>query len=108
MRWLTFYPDIACLIDRRAKPNQTPDASSEIFQQSSSSFGHIKSVEKFECQQSILRVQSAIDNVTVTKFEVISPTQVSIDLKYSGAGNTPAVTVDVGAINLRSKLVQDF
>ena len=55
-----------------------------------------------------IEVQSAVDNVTVTKFEVISPSQVSIDLKYSGAGKAPAVTVDVGAINLRSKLVQDL
>lgn len=55
-----------------------------------------------------IEVQSSVDNVTVTKFEVISPTRVSIDLKYTGEGEAPAVRVDAGAINLRSELVQEL
>ena len=56
----------------------------------------------------ILRSKDSVDNVTVTKFEVISPTRVSIDLRYSGGGEAPAVRVDAGAINLRSDLVQEL
>lgn len=55
-----------------------------------------------------IEIQSSVDNVTVTKFEVISPTRVSIDLRYSGGGEAPAVRVDAGAINLRSDLVQEL
>ena len=55
-----------------------------------------------------IEVQSAVDNVTVTKFEVISPTQLSINLKYYGAAKAPGVTVDVGAINVRSNLFENF
>ncbi len=57
--------------------------------------------------QVILRFK-ALDNVTVTKFEVISPSRVSIDLKYSGEGKAPAVKVAAGAINLHSKLVEEL
>ena len=39
-----------------------------------------------------------MDNVTVTKLELISPSRVSIDLKYSGEGKAPAVKVEAGAI----------
>jgi hypothetical protein len=55
-----------------------------------------------------IEVQSSVDNVTVTKLEVISPSRVSIDLKYSGEGKAPAVKVEAGAINLRSELVQEL
>ena len=55
-----------------------------------------------------IEVQSSVDNVTVTKFEVISPSRVSIDLKYSGEGKAPAVKVEAGAINLHSKLVEEL
>ena len=55
-----------------------------------------------------IEVQSSVDNVTVTKLEVISPSRVSIDLKYSGEGKAPAVKVEAGAINLRSKLVEEL
>ena len=53
-------------------------------------------------------ILKAPDNVTVTKFEVISPTRVSVDLTYSGGGGAPAVRVDAGAINLRSDLSKSF
>jgi len=55
-----------------------------------------------------IEVQSSVDNVTVTKLELISPSRVSIDLKYSGEGKAPAVKVEAGAINLRSELVQEL
>jgi len=51
---------------------------------------------------------SLVENVTVTKFDILSPRQLGIELRHSGTGNTPAVKVDVSAINIDSKLADDI
>jgi len=53
-------------------------------------------------------IVSLIENVTVTKFDILSPRQLGVELRYAGTGNTPAVKVDVSAINIDSKLADDI
>ncbi|MGA9928589.1 MAG: hypothetical protein WBP96_08265, partial [Nitrososphaeraceae archaeon] len=53
-------------------------------------------------------IVSLVENVTVTKFDILSPRQLSVELRHSGTGNAPAVKVDVSAINIDSKLADDI
>jgi hypothetical protein len=53
-------------------------------------------------------IVSSVENVTVTKFDILSPRQLGIELRYAGSGNAPAVKVDAFAINIDSKLVDDI
>lgn len=49
-------------------------------------------------------IVSSVPNVTLTKFEILSPNSVGIDIKYSGTGKSPAIKVESSAININSKL----
>ncbi|MEP6577196.1 MAG: hypothetical protein ABJB85_12275 [Nitrososphaerota archaeon] len=49
-------------------------------------------------------IVSSVPNVTVTKFEILSPKSIGLDLKYSGTGNSPAVKVDSSVIILNPGL----
>ena len=40
-------------------------------------------------------IVSLVENVTVTKFDILSPRQLGVELKYVGTGNAPAVKIDV-------------
>lgn len=53
-------------------------------------------------------IVSLVENVTVTKFDILSPSQLGVDLRYAGTGSAPAVKVDAFAINIDSKLVDDI
>ena len=53
-------------------------------------------------------IVSLVENVTVTKFDILSPRQLGVELRHSGTGNAPAVKVDVSAINIDSKLADDI
>jgi len=53
-------------------------------------------------------IMSLVENVTVTKFDILSPRQLGVDLRYAGTGSAPAVKVDAFAINIDSKLVDDI
>ena len=53
-------------------------------------------------------IVSLVENVTVTKFDILSARQLGVELRYGGTGNTPAVKVDVTAINIDSKLADDI
>jgi hypothetical protein len=53
-------------------------------------------------------IVSLVENVTVTKFDILSPRQLGVELRYAGTGNSPAVKVDISAINIDSKLADDI
>ena len=53
-------------------------------------------------------IVSLVENVTVTKFDILSLNQLGVELRYSGTGNAPAVKIDVSAINIDSKLADDI
>ncbi len=53
-------------------------------------------------------IVSLVENVTVTKFDILCPRQLGVELRYAGTGNTPAVKVDVSAINIDPKLADDI
>jgi len=40
-------------------------------------------------------IVSLVESVTVTKFDILSPRQLGVELKYVGTGNLPAVKIDV-------------
>jgi hypothetical protein len=51
-------------------------------------------------------IESSVSNVTITKFEILSPKSIGLDIKYSGTGSSPAVKVDSSAIIINSDLEQ--
>ena len=51
-------------------------------------------------------IVSLVPNVTITKFEILSPESLGLDVKYSGAGKSPAVKVNSSAININSTFEQ--
>src|SRR4029078_11594989 len=53
-------------------------------------------------------IVSLVESVTVTKFDILSPRQLGVELKYVGTGNAPAVKIDVSAIKINSKLADDI
>ena len=53
-------------------------------------------------------IVSLVESVTVTKFDILSPRQLGVELKYVGTGNAPAVKIDVSAIIINSKLADDI
>ncbi len=53
-------------------------------------------------------IVSLVENVTVTKFDILSPRQLGVELRYAGTGNSPVVKVDISAINIDSKLADDI
>ena len=53
-------------------------------------------------------IVSFVDNVTVTKFSIISPDQLSVDLRYSAKGDAPSVKVETGVINIKSGSVSQL
>ena len=57
---------------------------------------------------STTRIVSFVDNVTVTKFSIISPDKLSVDLRYSAKGDAPSVKVETGVINIKSKSVSQL
>jgi hypothetical protein len=57
---------------------------------------------------STTRIVSFVDNVTVTKFSIISPDKLSVDLRYSAKGDAPSVKVETGVININSGSVSQL
>ncbi len=53
-------------------------------------------------------IVSMVDNVSVTKFDILSLRHLGVDLRYSGTGDAPAVKVDADAIHIDSKLAEDI
>jgi hypothetical protein len=47
-------------------------------------------------------IVSSVPNVTVTKFDILSPQSVQLEIKYSGAGKAPAIKVESSAININT------
>jgi hypothetical protein len=57
---------------------------------------------------STTEIVSSVENVTVTRYSILSPHSLGIDLTYSGSGKGPAVKVESSAISIKSKLVEDI
>ncbi len=57
---------------------------------------------------STTRIVSLVDNITVTKFSILSPNKLSVDLRYSAGGVAPSVKVETGVININSKSVSQL
>jgi hypothetical protein len=53
---------------------------------------------------STTEIVSSIPNVTVTKFEILAPKSMALDLKYSGGGKSPAVMLESSTMTINSKV----
>jgi hypothetical protein len=56
---------------------------------------------------STIDIASSVKNVTVTKFSILSPQALQVDLRFNGTGGGPALKVLAKAIHLDSNLAQD-
>ena len=53
-------------------------------------------------------IVSLVENVTVTKFDILSPRELGVELRYGGTGNAPTVKIDISAITIDSNLADDI
>ncbi len=53
-------------------------------------------------------IVSLVENVTVTKFDILSPRELGVELRYGGTGNAPAVKIDISAMTIDSNLADDI
>lgn len=56
---------------------------------------------------SAIEIISEVDNVTISKFSIIAPDTIDIDLRHDGTGDPPSVKVHAEALNIDFKLIQE-
>jgi hypothetical protein len=55
---------------------------------------------------SVIDIVSLVENVTVTKIDILAAKQLGIELKYSGDNPSPSIKANVSAINLDLRLIK--
>jgi hypothetical protein len=90
---LSLSPTLALAVPTDAQTIQSEEALNDLANSNASS---------------AIRIISLVDNVTVTKFSILSPHSMNVDLKYSGSGSAPSVKVESSVISINSKLANQI